>query len=60
MGNAGHMLAQFNFNSSIWFQVKIDVRINEWFGEFYDLIQKALRPPNSITISEYGASLLSL
>jgi len=45
--------------SSIWFQVKIDVRINEWFGEFYDLIQKALSAPNSITISEYWASLLS-
>ena len=23
-------------------QVKIDVKINEWFGEFYDMIQKAL------------------
>ena len=45
--------------SSIWFQVKIDVRINEWFGEFYDLIQKALSAPNAITISEYWASLLS-
>jgi ABC-type long-chain fatty acid transport system, fused permease and ATPase components len=45
--------------SSIWFQVKIDVRINEWFGEFYDLIQKALSAPNSITISEYWASLIS-
>ena len=45
--------------SSIWFQVKIDVRINEWFGEFYDLIQKALSAPNSITLSEYWMSLLS-
>ena len=45
--------------SSLWFQVKIDVEINEWFGEFYDMIQKALGAPNSITISEYWASLLS-
>ena len=45
--------------SSIWFQVKIDVRINEWFGEFYDMIQKALSAPNAITISEYWASLFS-
>ena len=45
--------------SSLWIQVKIDVKINEWFGEFYDMIQKALGAPNSITISEYWASLFS-
>ena len=45
--------------SSLWIQVKIDVMINEWFGEFYDMIQKALGAPNSITISEYWASLFS-
>ena len=45
--------------SSLWIQVKIDVRINEWFGDFYDMIQKALGEPNSITITEYWASLLS-
>ncbi len=45
--------------SSLWVQVQIDVKINEWFGEFYDMIQKALGEPNSITITEYWASLLS-
>ena len=45
--------------SSLWIQVKIDVKINEWFGEFYDMIQKAFGAPNSITIDEYWASLLS-
>ena len=45
--------------SSLWIQVKIDVKINEWFGEFYDMIQKALSKPNSITIGEYWSSLLS-
>ena len=45
--------------SSLWIQVKIDVKINEWFGEFYDMIQKALAKPNAITIEEYWASLLS-
>ena len=45
--------------SSLWVQVKIDVKINEWFGEFYDMIQKALSKPNSITIEEYWSSLLS-
>ena len=45
--------------SSLWVQVKIDVKINEWFGEFYDMIQKALGTPNAITIEEYWASLFS-
>jgi len=45
--------------SSLWVQVKIDVKINEWFGEFYDMIQKALGEPNAITIEEYWSSLLS-
>ncbi len=45
--------------SSLWVQVQIDVRINEWFGEFYDMIQKALGEPNAISISEYWASLFS-
>ncbi|MDA9629072.1 putative transporter [Pelagibacteraceae bacterium] len=45
--------------SKLWFQVQIDVRINEWFGQFYDMIQKALGEPNSITMSEYWASLYS-
>ena len=44
---------------SLWVQVQIDVKINEWFGQFYDMIQKALGAPNSITIEEYWASLLS-
>ncbi len=44
---------------SLWVQVQIDVKINEWFGEFYDMIQKALGAPNSITIDEYWESLLS-
>ena len=46
--------------SSLWVQVQIDVRINEWFGGFYDMIQKALGEPNAITINEYWASLFSL
>ena len=45
--------------SSLWIQVKIDVKINEWFGQFYDMIQKALGAPNAITIEEYWSSLLS-
>ena len=45
--------------SSLWVQVEIDVKINEWFGQFYDMIQKALAEPNAITIGEYWSSLAS-
>ena len=52
-------LGSFLILFSLWVQVKIDVKINEWFGKFYDMIQKALGTPNSITIDEYWDSLLS-
>lgn len=45
--------------ASLWIQVQIDVQINGWFGEFYDMIQRALGEPNAITIEEYWAALLS-
>ncbi len=43
----------------VWFQVQLDVMINNWFGTFYDLIQKALETPNSITLSGYFAQLVT-
>ena len=52
-------LGSFIILTSLWVQVKIDVEINEWFGQFYDMIQKALASPNAITIDEYWASLAS-
>ena len=52
-------LGSFVILSSLWVQVKIDVKINEWFGKFYDMIQKALAKPNAITIQEYWESLFS-
>lgn len=45
--------------SSLWVQVQIDVKINEWFGQFYDMIQQALATPNAVTLTEYWASLYS-
>jgi len=52
-------LGSFVILSSLWVQVIIDVKINEWFGVFYDMIQKALATPNAITIEEYWATLYS-
>ena len=42
-----------------WYQVELDVRINEWFGSFYNLVQKALGKPGSITMNEYLGQLMS-
>ena len=42
-----------------WYQVELDVQINEWFGGFYNLIQKALGQPNSVTMDEYMGYLLT-
>ena len=41
----------------VWFQVHVDVMINEWFGEFYDTIQEALAEPGAVTLSEYYGHL---
>ncbi len=40
-----------------WFQVEVSVMLNEWYGDFYNLIQKALTAPNSITLAEFYSEL---
>ena len=52
-------IGSFIILSSLWVQVVIDVKINEWFGVFYDMIQKALSEPNAVSIEEYFSSLFS-
>ena len=42
----------------VWFQVQLDVLINDWFGTFYDTIQKALATPNSVSIDDYFSQLV--
>jgi peptide/bleomycin uptake transporter len=42
-----------------WYRVQLDVRINEWFGTFYDLVQKALSAPGTITGSDYWAQVMT-
>jgi len=38
---------------STWYQVQLDVKINDWFGQFYDTLQKALTTPNSVSEFEF-------
>ena len=42
-----------------WYKVQLDVQINEWFGNFYDLLQQALTTPNSVTFEEWLAGCLT-
>ena len=42
-----------------YYQVQVDVMINEWFGQFYDMVQKALTTPNAVTQAEFFGALLS-
>ena len=45
--------------ATMWYQVQLDVKINEWFGSFYDLIQTALGNPGQVTLTEYFGELAS-
>lgn len=42
-----------------WYKVQLDVKINEWFGTFYDLVQTALGKPGSITADQYWQQILT-
>ncbi len=40
-----------------WFQVQLDVMINNWFGTFYDLVQQALSAPGVVSAERYYGQL---
>ncbi len=42
-----------------WYKVQLDVRINEWFGDFYDTLQVALAEPGAVTFPDFLAKCLS-
>ena len=40
-----------------WYRVSLDVRVNEWFGGFYDMVQDALGKPGSASLPEFWRQL---
>ena len=42
-----------------WFQVQLDVMINDWFGTFYNMIQSALAEPGAVAAEDYYAQLFT-
>lgn len=37
---------------TLWYQVQLDVKINDWFGTFYDMIGEALSGDRTVTLGE--------
>ncbi len=60
---SGHKWAKWSVAGSAlivfatWFQVQLDVMINEWFGTFYDMVQQALAEPGAVSASDYYGQL---
>lgn len=44
----------------VFFNVQINAWLNDWYGSFYDLIQRALEKPNTITFDEYMLQILTV
>lgn len=44
---------------SAWIQVELNVMINEWFGGFYDTVQKALSGAGKVPLSSFYGYLLT-
>ncbi len=42
-----------------WYKVQLDVKINEWFGDFYDTLQKALSAPGAVTFEAFLGKCLT-
>jgi peptide/bleomycin uptake transporter len=44
----------------VYFNVQINAWLNDWYGSFYNMIQEALTTPNSVTLEEYFAQILTV
>lgn len=38
---------------AIWYRVQLSLDINDWFGSFYDAVQKMLAQPGSVPLGEF-------
>jgi peptide/bleomycin uptake transporter len=56
---AWSLLGSMLILAATWYRVNLDVQINEWFGTFYDLVQKMLGKPGSITLPEFWGQLMT-
>jgi len=45
---------------STYFNVQLSLFINDWYGSFYNLIQKSVTNPNTVKLSEYYGEMSTL
>ena len=43
-----------------FFTTQLSVLLNEWYGSFYDLVQRALSDPGSVTLADYYGAMISV
>ncbi len=39
--------------AATWYQVQVSVKLNDWYGGFYDYVQKILTKPGSTSLDEF-------
>lgn len=44
----------------IYFNVQIDAWLNNWYGDFYNLIQQALQKPDTVSLDQYLKEILTV
>lgn len=44
---------------SAWYQVQIDLEINDWYGDFYNLLQKALSGKNAVSYQDINDTMFT-
>ena len=53
------VFGSFLILSVTWYKVQLDVKINEWFGDFYNTIQDALANPGKVSFEEFLSHCLT-
>lgn len=43
----------------VYFNVQVGAWLNDWYGDFYDMIQVSLQTPNTYTFDQYMAKILT-
>jgi len=41
----------------VYFNVQVDAWLNDWYGDFYDMIQTSLQTPNTYTFDQYTGKI---
>lgn len=45
---------------AVYFNVQIDAWLNDWYGNFYNMVQSAMTTPGSVDLNEYFAEIVTV